>query len=89
MRPIHANWSYYEVQWLDRIKMDSKGDVHYEAWKQPRTAAQGKDQPKTVLTKPKILTVPIELRTVEGRGNTPTRYVLSAAMYQRLLEAVK
>ena len=30
-----------------------------------------------------------QLRTVEGRGNTPTRYVLSAAMYQRLLEAVK
>ena len=44
---------------------------------------------RTVLTKHKILTVPITLREVEGRNNTPTRYILSAADYQRLLDAVK
>ena len=78
-----------EVQWLVKIKTASNGDVIYEAWAQPRTAAPGQEQPKTVLTKPKILTVAIEWLRVEERRNTPTRYVLSAAMYQRLLDAVK
>ena len=41
-----------------------------------------------VLTKPKILPVKIELRIEEARGNTPTRYVLSALTYQRLLDAM-
>jgi hypothetical protein len=89
LRPIHANWSYYEVQWLVKIKTASNGDVIYEAWAQPRTAAPGQEQPKTVLTKPKILTVAIEWLRVEERRNMSTRYVLSAAMYQRLLDAVK
>ena len=68
-------------------KTDSKGDVHYEAWKQPRLAAHGQEQPMTVLTKPKILTVTITLRVEELR-NCPMRYVLSAADYQRLISAV-
>ena len=44
---------------------------------------------RTVLTKPKILTVAIEWLRVEQRRNARTRYVLSAAMYQRLIDAVK
>ena len=55
--------------------------MHYEKWKQPLGE-------RTVLTKPKILTVPITLREVERRSH-PTRYVLSAADYQRLVDAVK
>ena len=55
--------------------------MHYEAWTQPHGE-------RTVLTKPKILTVPITLTKVEQR-NVPTRYVLSAADYQRLMDAVK
>jgi hypothetical protein len=43
---------------------------------------------RTVLTKPKILTVPITLREIERR-NATTRYVLGAADYQRLVDAVK
>ena len=73
---------YVDVQWLVKIKTASNGDVHYEKWKQPHGE-------RTVLTKPKILTVPITLREAEGRNNTPTRYILSAADYQRLLDAVK
>ena len=80
-RTVATNWAYVDVDWLVKIKTDSKGDVHYERWAQPRGE-------RTVLTKPKILTVPIALRVVERR-NAPTRYVLSAADYQRLLSAVK
>ena len=43
---------------------------------------------RTVLTKPKILTVAFELEKVEKR-NAPTRYVMKAADYQRLTDAVK
>ena len=57
--------------------------MHYEKWSQP----QG-ERTRHVLTKPKILTVPIELRVVERR-NAPPRYVLAAADYQRLVDAVK
>ena len=39
-----------------------------------------------MLTKPKILTVAFELRVVERR-NAPTRYVMCAADYQRLINA--
>ena len=82
-RMIQPNWTYVDIEWLVKIKTDSQGDVHYDKWKQP----QGESE-RTVLTKPKILTVPITLREVERR-NAPTRYVLSAADYQRLLDAVK
>ena len=44
---------------------------------------------KTVLTKPKIFTVAFEWLRVEERRNRPTRYVMSAATYQRLVEAVR
>ena len=81
-RTIATNWTYVDIEWLVKIKTDSKGDVHYEKWKQPHGE-------RTVLTKPKILTVPITLREVEGRNNASTRYVLSAADYQRLVDAVK
>ena len=82
-RTIAANWQYVDIDWLVKIKVDSNGDVHYEKWSQP----QG-ERTRHVLTKPKILTVPIELRVVE-RDNAPTRYVLSATDYQRLVDAVK
>ena len=81
-RTISANWTYVDIDWLVKIKTDSNGDVHYEKWKQPHGE-------RTVLTKPKILTVPITLREIERRNNAPTRYVLSAADYQRLVDAVK
>jgi hypothetical protein len=67
---------------LDKIKTDSDGNVHYEAWSQPHGE-------KTVLTKPKILTVAFDWLRVEERRNRPTRYVMSAATYQRLVEAVR
>ena len=79
---IRTNWAYVDVQWLNKVKTDSAGNVHYEAWAQPGGE-------RTVLTKPKILTVAIEWLRVEERRNMPTRYVLSAAVYQRLLDAVK
>jgi hypothetical protein len=79
---IRTNWAYVDVQWLNKVKTDSAGNVHYEAWAQPGGE-------RTVLTKPKILTVPIEWLRVEERRNMPTRYVLSASMYQRLRDAVK
>ena len=67
--------------------------MHYEKWKQPlgeRTQlVEEGDATRHVLTKPKILTVPITLREIERRNNAPTRYVLSAADYQRLVDAVK
>ena len=92
-RTIATNWTYVDIEWLVKIKTDSKGDVHYEKWKQPlgeRTQlVEEGDATRHVLTKPKILTVPIELREVERRNNAPTRYVLSAADYQRLVDAVK
>ena len=66
---------------MDKIKTDSDGNVHYEAWSQPHGE-------KTVLTKPKILTVAFDWLRVEERRNRPTRYVMSAATYQRLVEAV-
>ena len=40
------------MEWLVKIKTDSEGSVHYEAWSQPHGE-------RTVLTKPKILCVPI------------------------------
>lgn len=67
---------------MDKIKTDSDGNVHYEAWSQPHGE-------KTVLTKPKILTVAFDWLRVEERRNRPTRYVMSAATYQRLVEAVR
>jgi hypothetical protein len=81
-RTISRNWAYVDVQWLDKIKTDSDGNVHYEAWSQPHGE-------KTVLTKPKILTVAFDWLRVEERRNRPTRYVMSAATYQRLVEAVR
>ena len=42
-----------------------------------------------VLTKPKMLSVKVEWLRVEERVGAPTRYVISAAAYQRLLEAVR
>ena len=66
-----------------RIKTDSQGDVHYEAWSQPHGE-------RTVLTKPKILCVAIEwLRVEDAQRNAATRYVLSASTYQSLVQAVK
>ena len=41
-----------------------------------------------MLTKPKILTIAFELREMKRR-NAPSRYVIRAADYQRLLDAVK
>ena len=80
-RTIARHWAFVDVKYLVKIKTDSKGDVHYEAWTQP----QGE---RTVLTKPKILTVTFQLEKVEKR-NAPTRYVMKAADYQRLTNAVK
>ena len=42
-----------------------------------------------VLTKPKIICIPIAWLRVEERRNATKRYVLSAATYQRLTDAVK
>ena len=50
--PQAKNWSYVDIEWLVKIKTDSEGSVHYEAWSQPHGE-------RTVLTKPKILCVPI------------------------------
>ena len=41
-----------------------------------------------MLTKPKILPVKIELRVEEAHDNVPKRYVLNAATYQRLVDAM-
>ena len=75
---------HVDVQWLVKVKTDSAGNVHYEAWAQPCGE-------RMVLTKPKILTVRIEWLRVEERRNAQTRYLLSAsaAMYQRQVDAVK
>ena len=86
-----------------QVKTDSKGDVHYEVWRQPHNEStrlvndeqedeQGEEpqeQPRDVLTKPKILPVKIEwARIEEARPGMPQRYVLDAVTYQRLLDAV-
>jgi len=81
-RTIATNWTYVEIQWLVKVKTDSKGDVHYEAWRQPHGE-------RTVLTKPKIVCIPIVWERIEQRRNAPMRYVMSAAMYQRLVEALR
>ena len=70
-----------DIQWLVKIKTDSAGDVHYEAETQPHSE-------RTVLTKPKIMCIPIELE-VRERRNAKTRYVMKAPTYQRLVDAVK
>ena len=85
-RTIAKNWLYVDIKWLVKIKTDSKGDVHYEAWEQPH----GKEEPpRHVLNKPKILTVEIKWLREEKVYNGATRHVLSAADYERLVEACK
>lgn len=79
-RTIATNWTYVEIQWLVKVKTDSKGDVHYEAWRQPHGE-------RTVLTKPKIICVSFEWQSTYEVGGR-TRYVLSASDYQRFLDAV-
>ena len=81
-RTIATNWTYVDIQWLIKIKTDSDCNVHYEAWSQPHGE-------RTVLTKPKILTVKIEWLRLEERRNAPKRYIMSAATYQRLVDDVK
>lgn len=80
-RTIAEGWRYVDIAWLDKIKTGSNGDVYYELWTQPHGE-------RTVLTKPKVLSVEIKLREVKLR-NGPTRYLLTAADYQRLVDAVK
>ena len=73
---------------MPQVKIDSQGNVHYEAWAQPHGEST---RLPDVLTKPKILPVEIVWERVEPAsedGRTLTRYVLSAATYQRLLDAV-
>jgi len=66
-----------------KIKADSDGNVHYEAWSQPHGE-------RTVLTKPKILCVPIVwLREEAAEQNKAKRYVMSTVTYQNLVDAVK
>ena len=88
MLTISKGWLYVEIGWLIKIKTDSAGNVHYEEWEQPH----GKREPAvlmTVLTKPKILPVEITWLRVEALDNARPRYVMSGAVYQRLVEAVK
>ena len=33
------NWAYVDIEWLVKIKTDSGGNVHYEAWSQPQGCA--------------------------------------------------
>ena len=70
-----------DIAWLAKIKTDSDGNVHYEAWTQPHGE-------RTVLTKPKILCIDITLKDLVLPCGTK-RYVLDAATYQRLVDAVK
>ena len=80
-----------------QVKTDTEGNVHYEAWTQPhdeRTRLLNDEPriaPRDVLTKPKILPVAIKWLRIESAQGTrrPVRYVLKAADYQRLLDAVK
>ena len=81
-RTINANWAYVDVQYLEKMKTDSEGNVHFEAWTQP----QGQ---RTVLTKPKILTVAFDWLRIDSKRNAKDRYVMRAADYQRLTDAVK
>ena len=81
-RTIQENWKYVDIQWLVKIKTDSDGNVHYEAWSQPHGE-------RTVLTKPKIIPVDFKWMRVEESANSNTRYVLSAADYERLSHAVR
>lgn len=71
-----------ERRWLIKIKTDSEGNVHYEKWAQPHGE-------RTVLTKPKILCVAIEWLRIDEPRNAARRYVMSAATYSRLVDAVK
>ena len=41
-RTIRTNWAYWDITWLVKIKTDSEGNVHYEAWSQPHNE---KDSP--------------------------------------------
>ena len=85
-KTINPHWAYVEISWLVKVKTDAEGNVIYEEWKQPHGEA---DHP-TVLTKPKILCVDVQwLRVEEAGRNKKKRYVLSAADYQRLLDACK
>lgn len=81
-RTIQENWKYVDIQWLVKIKTDSDGNVHYEAWSQPHGE-------RTVLTKPKIIPVDFKWMRVEESANSNTRYVLSTADYERLSHAVR
>ena len=82
-RTIAFGWSYVDIAWLVKIKTDSDGNVHYEAWRQPHDE-------RTVLTNKKWLSEQIEwLRVEEPCDGLPQRYVLGADTYQRLLDAVK
>ena len=81
-RTIAKNWYYVDVSWLVKVKTDSDGNVHYDSWTQPHGE-------RTVLTKNKILSVPINWLRVEDRRDGTKRYVMSGATYQRLLDAVK
>jgi len=80
MRTILPNWAYVDITWLNKIKTDSAGNVHFEAWRQPHGE-------RTVLTKPKIICVSFEWQSTYEVGGR-TRYVLSASDYQRFLDAV-
>lgn len=82
LRTINANWRYVDVRWLVKVKTDSVGDVHYEEWKHP-------SGDRTVLTMPKILTVQIRFEREYEVRNGPKRWVMSAATYQHLVDAVK
>ena len=71
---------------------------HAQEWKQPhdeRTSLEAgdeeeeeKEELRTVLTKPKILAIAIEWHD-EYELSGRKRYVLSAADYRRLVDAVK
>jgi len=92
-RTIAEGWAYVDIQWLNKIKTDAEGNVHYEAWSQPleeqtTLAAPLEEKLKDVLTKPKIICVAIEWLRVDKEGDRK-RYVLGAADYQRLVDAVK
>lgn len=81
-RTICMNWSFVDVKYLVKIKTDAEGNVHYEEWTQP-------DGERTVLTKPKILTVKFKWLDVKERRNAATRFILSAVDYARLTDVVK
>ena len=53
-----------------QVKTDTKGSVHYEAWRQPhdettRMSNEPDDEPLDVLTKPKILPIEIKWERME------------------------